>query len=138
MEIKVSLGRIQPDNGVETLSNMVVLQDGVPVFTCASLELPWKDNQHDISCIPTGTYECAKTPATANIPYQHISILLVPNRAGCCIHKANFVCQLKGCICVGDKHVDINGDGQMDVSNSGVTYDKLMSFLPDAFQLIIT
>ena len=125
------------DNGVETCSNIAVMHEEQVLFECVGLELPWKNNEHQISCIPATVYNCEKVKATANIPYEHISITNVDGRSGVCIHKANYVRQLKGCICVGDKHTDINGDKQVDVTNSGKTFDKLMSILPDKFKLII-
>jgi hypothetical protein len=126
------------DDGIETLSNVCVFDNDDLVFSCVGLELPFKNNEHQVSCIPIGSYSCEKVPATAHIPYEHISIMNVPNRDGICIHKANFVSQLLGCCCVGYKHVDINGDGYSDVTNSGVTFDKLMALLPDTFKVGIS
>ena len=134
--IRIVIGRFK-DDGVETLSNVAVFDNDELIFSCFGLELPWKNNEHEVSCIPVGDYKCEKVPATENIKYEHISITDVAGRSGVCIHKANFVRQLKGCICVGDKHVDINGDGYSDVSNSGPTYDKLMALLTSEFQLTI-
>ncbi len=131
---------IQPrffDTGKETLSNLVVVEGKCVLFTCVGLELPWKDNQRRISCIPVGVYDCIKVPATAAIPYEHISILGVPNRDGICIHKANYVSQLLGCVAVGEKHVDLNNDSESDVTNSDKTYKTLMALLPDKFKLEI-
>lgn len=128
----------QSDNGIETLGDMLIVSEtGATVFKCETLELPYKDNQKMISCIPKGVYHCEKVGASANIPYDHIAITNVPNRSGVCIHKANYVTQLRGCIAVGEKEVDINGDGTTDISNSGKTFQKLMSLLPDKFKLTI-
>lgn len=107
------------------------------IFRCFTLELPWKENLNRISCIPLGIYDCEKVDLTASIPYKHISITNVPKRAGVCIHKANLVSQLKGCIAVGEKEVDINKDGHKDVINSGKTFEKLMILLPNKFKIEI-
>ncbi len=136
-EIKLKVGRFL-DNGKETLSNISLVEFNAILFSCVGIELPWKNNEHNISCIRTGIFDCIKVPATANIPYEHILILNVPGRDGCCIHKVNFVSQLRGCIGVGDKHVDINGDNQLDVTNSSNTYNVLMRLLPKEFKLEIT
>ncbi len=125
------------DNTQQTLSFLTVVESDNIIFSCAGMELPWKNNEKMISCIPLGDYECEKRKATANIPYEHIWIKNVPNRSGVCIHKANFTSQLKGCIAVGDKHVDINKDNLLDITNSGKTFNVLMALLPDKFKLEI-
>ena len=38
---------------------------------------------------------------------------------------------------VMDKHVDMNKDGNLDVTNSSNTFKKLMEILPNNFKLII-
>jgi hypothetical protein len=129
------------DNTKQTLSYLSVIETvdnkEFNLFDCASMELPWKNNERGVSCIPLGDYDCEKIGATAAIPYEHIAILNVQGRSGVCIHKANFTSQLRGCIAVGDKHVDINHDNQLDVTNSGKTFNVLMSLLPNKFKLKI-
>lgn len=128
----------QSDNGTETLGDLLVFNEQrAVVFKCDTLELPDKNNQRMISCIPKGKYICVKVSATTNIPYQHISISNVPMRSGVCIHKANYVNQLRGCIAVGGSEVDINKDGQKDMTDSGKTFDNLMKILPYSFTLTI-
>lgn len=136
--MRAEVTRVQPDNGIQTLGDLFVINEaGATVFKCDSLELPWKDNKKAVSCIPVGTYLCKKVPASKNIPYLHISITGVNGRSGICIHKANYARQLKGCIAVGASELDIDKDGQLDVTASGVTFDKLMAILPDEFKLTI-
>lgn len=125
------------DNGQETLSNITLVDNGAIVYSCCGMELPDKQNQRKISCIPKGEYDCIKVGSTAAIPYVHLSILNVPNRSGICIHKANFVSSLRGCIAVGDKFVDINKDGLKDITNSGKTFNVLMTLVPNAFKIEI-
>ena len=120
------------DNGVETIGSLTFGE-----FHCDTLELPYKDNQKRISCIPAGKYLCKKVGVSGHIPYPHIAITNVPNRDGICIHKANYVSDLLGCIGVGDGLADINKDGQIDIIKSGLTFDKLMALLPNEFTLNI-
>lgn len=134
--IKLIVARFS-DNTQQTLSYLTVVEGEHSIFSCAGMELPWNGNQKQISCIPLGDYECEKVGATANIPYEHIAILNVPDRSGVCIHKANFVSQLRGCLAVGDKHIDINKDNLLDITNSGKTFNVLMALLPDKFKLEI-
>ena len=125
------------DDGTQTLGQMFVIKDGGDAFYCDTLELPWKDNEHAVSCIPKGEYQCRKVGPSPHIPYPHIWITDVPDREGVKIHVANFVSQLRGCIAVGTGLADLNHDGRMDVVASKQTLTRLMTFLPEEFKLEI-
>jgi hypothetical protein len=61
------------------------------------IELPWKDNQAGVSCIPEGRYELVKrwSPKFG----RHLQLMNVPQRNDILIHPANDALQeLKGCI----------------------------------------
>ena len=122
------------DNGTVTLGNLVA-RNGDDVFECKTLELPWKQNESRISCIPTGVYSCSKTVS----PSRGLCIAIhnVPERYYILIHKGNFLSDTKGCVLVGDKHLDFTGDSIADIINSKVTLDKLMAMLPTKFMLEI-
>jgi len=72
-------------------------------------ELPWRDNQTNISCIPEGKFECRWTYSARFKRYMYE--IKVPGRVGIRIHSANlmgdasknFKCQLNGCISLGEK-----------------------------------
>jgi len=99
-------------------------------FTCFTLELPWKNNQNDVSCIPKGTYKVSKRNS---LKYgQHLHILDVPNRTFILIHSGNYYKQIQGCVLVGDSLTDLNKDGYKDVTNSKKTLEKLLSILPNS------
>jgi hypothetical protein len=134
--MKLELTR-SSDDGIETIGNMIVLDDNdANVYQCATLERPYKDNQHGISCIPCGSYTVVKT-GVSHIPYPHFAVQNVPNRDGICIHKANYVGELEGCIAVGMKIADINGDREADLSDSHDAFDRLYELMPDEFTLVI-
>jgi len=122
---------------IQTIGRLDVVNGDLELFSCMTLELAWNNNLRQISCIPYGEYNCEKKEATAAIPYQHVTVLNVRDRSGIAIHKANYASQLRGCIAVGDKHVDINKDGNLDVTNSSNTFKKLMDILPNNFKLTI-
>ncbi len=129
------------DQSIETKGVMSVINDDdATLLKIDTLELPWKDNQHGISCIPKGVYLCKKVPPS-HIPYEHIAIQNVQNRDGVCIHAGNFAAgkqvDILGCIIVGDKYADINGDGIDDIVDSKVTFAKLMALMPDEFKITI-
>lgn len=118
----------------ETLGGMY-LEDGS--FLAKTLELPWKENQRSISCIPEGTYDVIKQPPKEGRNYPYFRLLDVPNRSGILIHRITYVSGLKGCIGVGGAFKDLNNDSVPDIINSAVTLQKLIDTLPDSFKLTI-
>jgi len=100
-----------------------------------SLELPWRDNQPIISCIPPGTYNAGIYESP-----RHGTVYIledVPGRADVEIHIANFAgdkdkgykSDLLGCITVGlaEGVLDANGQKQKAVLNSGLAFKQFMS-----------
>jgi hypothetical protein len=63
-----------------------------------TLELPWRNNATDVSCIPEGSYLCqlVDTPHHG-LTYQ----VLVPGRVGVLFHSGNTEIDTKGCILLG-------------------------------------
>jgi hypothetical protein len=102
--------------GTNTLGQIEVLEDGNVIETYYTLELPYKDNERRVSCIPTGIYQIKKhlSPKFGLVFW----IQDVPNRSEILIHPANYTRQLLGCIAVGMDHKDIDGDGEFDVVQS--------------------
>jgi hypothetical protein len=77
---------------------VLVLPDGV----FHTLELPWKDNERAVSCIPVGTYESVYLPLSASGKYRATYHLQqVDSRSGILIHNGNVVGHTDGCILVG-------------------------------------
>lgn len=131
MNDKLILNRIKPDDGKETQGVLSIYTGIQSILDADTIERPWLNNQHGISCIPSGIYPWKKVPASHHIPYEHISIENVPDRDRICIHILNFALQSNGCIGVGKKVPDMNGDGEADISESKKTFDKLMALLPE-------
>ena len=97
-----------------------------------TLELPDKNNQPKISCIPAGEYMCKYTmsPSFKKFTYE---VQNVPNRSGIRIHSGNYTRQILGCILLGETLTDIDKDGIIDVTNSSKTigaFEKLMNYEP--------
>ena len=124
----------------ETLGNALVVDGMTTMFVFNTIELPWLDNQHMISCIPEGTYAIHKI--TSVKMGKCFEIQNVPNREGVLIHRGNYATGPKvdteGCILVGDGFADINKDGNLDIINSTLTLKKLITLLPNEFNLTIT
>lgn len=104
-------------------------------FQCFTLELPDLGNAQDISCIPEGTYKAFKRQSQKN--GSVIELKSVPNRQFIQIHRGNYTRQIQGCILVGDSIKFLDGDQTPDVTNSGATMDKILSLLPDEFEVKI-
>lgn len=104
------------------------------MFICKTLELAWKDNKPNVSCIPPGVYECKYTRSNRLSQLKGKDVLTyevlgVKNRSGIRIHSANYFYQLHGCIALGSAHKDINIDQQLDVVHSGKTVSEFEEFM---------
>jgi len=113
-------------------------------FKCKSLELAWRDNQRQISCIPEGTYTATKE---LHAKFGKVFRLHnVPGRDGVLIHYGNYAGSMNphtarpdslGCILMGKQHIDLNKDGTKDITASKNTMDELYTLMPDRFDLVI-
>lgn len=66
-------------------------------FVCFTIELPWRCNERNVSCIPDGTYELK--PFYSPTHKHHLRVLEVPHRSGILLHPANdALTELRGCI----------------------------------------
>jgi len=124
------------DSDVQTVGKVEVFVDEVKQMSCVSLELPWKDNQHDISCIPEGVYEIRPFNS---VKFGHcFQVMDVPDRDYILIHKGNYNRDTHGCILLGSSFSDIDKDGNQDVISSKVTVEKLVKLWDGFGQISIT
>jgi hypothetical protein len=58
-----------------------------------TIELPWKDNEPDVSCIPAGTYTLSpySSPKHGDV-WEYQNVL---NRSLCLMHPANYACEVR-------------------------------------------
>lgn len=99
-------------------------------FNCKTLELPWRDNQQNISCIPAGEYETIirKSPRFGIVYW----VLKVEGRTYILIHSGNWAgdvekgykSHVNGCILLGIKFGTLLG--QRAVLNSRITIKAFM------------
>ena len=70
---------------------------------CDTLELPYKDNQRSISCIPAGEYKVRlRYPReSATRDYLHLLVQDVKDRSYILFHRGNYASDSRGCILVG-------------------------------------
>lgn len=79
---------------------------GKPI--CYTIELPWRGNRRNVSCIPEGRYRLGVTRS----PRFGLRLYVrgVPRRSGILIHAANDAAtELRGCIAPVTKHT---GEGR--------------------------
>lgn len=121
------------DTGAATFG--VLLNDeGVPF--AVTLEEPWRENQHKISCIPSGVYVCkrfhsAKHPNT-------FEVTNVPGRDAILLHVGNTDADTEGCILVGEAFNKVNGKAGITQSKDGFAEFLSLNEGRDEFTLIVT
>lgn len=93
----VTLRRVAEHNTYGT-AGVMIDPEGVPI--CLSLELPYRLNARNVSCIPPGKYLCVPENSSK---FKQVIFRLhnVPDRSGILIHPVNLATDLEGCIAPG-------------------------------------
>ncbi len=97
---------------------------------CYTLELPWRFNQNNISCIPAGIYKVIPTKE-GKFTYLHYIVQDVPNRENVEMHRGNTILDTEGCILVGTDYSD------QGIWNSREALELLTTQYPRGFTIII-
>ena len=100
--------------------------DRVPLYR--TLELPWVDNVQAVSCIPAGTYRL-RLSRSARFGRDLPELLGVPGRFGIRIHRGNYPQDSTGCILVGMRNAEANGE--TNISDSRVAELQLVDILSE-------
>ncbi|MFY7963518.1 MAG: DUF5675 family protein [Chitinophagaceae bacterium] len=102
-----------------TNGNLYFNGDGL----CQTIELPWKNNERKVSCIPEGRYELIKRYSPK---YKwHLQVCNVPNRDLILIHPFNDA-QKESMGCIAPV-TSIIGEGKGNKSR--IVFDKLKAFV---------
>lgn len=107
------------------------------VFEFKTLELPDRDNERMISCIPEGEYLVKKMPPTTKRKYQYFWVQDVPGRDSILWHPGNYTHQIRGCFLPGESFADLDNDSIIDITNTTATLKILTALLPEKFKLIV-
>lgn len=134
----ITLKRIVRDTPNGTFG-LWVFDDGYPYFT--SIELPWKNNAHDISCIPAGEY-IAERIVSPKRGFEVYLLYNVLNRTAVEIHPANSIHDILGCIGVGSRFgiVETKDNGHIHgILESKAAFAQFMAMLKNdpQFKLVI-
>ena len=124
------------DSGKQTIGIGHIVDGEKLLYTFRTLELPWKDNANNISCIPVGEYDAFKRVSPGR-GTEVVELKDVPNRRHIQIHTGNYNTDILGCILVGTAFFDINNDGRMDITSSGTTLNNMLSIVKEFWLLII-
>lgn len=113
----------------------MMLDDSYMPFAVTA-ELPWLDNEPNVSCIYDGVFLCVrvKSPKYGDT----FEITNVRGRSNILFHKLNIpLKESEGCIGVGEKFEDVNGQDAIQDSKHG--YDEFMELMKgvDSFALEI-
>ena len=129
--MKTIISRVYNKN--ETQGAIYIFNGIKLIFQCVCLELPDNGNQKFVSCILEGMYWMEKIKRTNG--NNAFLLLHVPGRDNILVHVGNYAAgkhvDTEGCILPGAYFVDINNDGNLDVAESGKTFEKLWNILPD-------
>lgn len=108
----------------------VLIYKSIPF--CVSLELPWKDNLKNISCIPEGEYTLF-----VRKDRKAYRIKCVQERFGIEIHVGNTAKETKGCILLGEMFEPLANE--CAVRKSAIAFSQLEHILngDDYFKLKI-
>ena len=140
--VEFNVGLLKMDDAILTRINtndqgtpgILVVQDQ----SFCIIELPYRDNRRNMSCIPCGVYPCVPIKSKK---FGDVWLLQdVPDRDGVLIHCGNFAgdsslgyqTHSHGCLIMGDKH------GQIKIPPKGFQQAVLLSkFAMSRFQLLM-
>lgn len=134
--------------GTETLGSWY---DDKGQLICKTMELPWNNNERNISCIPEGVYIIEKQKPKEDRKYGYFRFRAVKGRSinryindsegkpmsSILVHRITYVKDLLGCIGVGSRFADLNKDGVPDMAASSVKLEWMYKNLPDIIELTI-
>lgn len=99
------------------------------------LELPYNDNAPCASSIPEGEYTVS--PRYNEKFGHHLIVNDVPGRSWILFHSGNFPDQTQGCILVGMRFGDIDGDGIPDNLSSRAAMSLLAQLVTEDCTLTV-
>jgi Family of unknown function (DUF5675) len=105
------------------------------IVIAATCEDPWNGNQHGISCIPEGIYQCAPHSGAR---FKNVwEVEDVPSRDAILIHAGNTIKDTRGCVLVGARRGVGLLNGLPFITDSEKTLNMLRLTLPPRFLLTV-
>lgn len=97
-------------------------------FLIDILERPWLDDQPDKSCVPETETDLQQDPYcfwfhdTPKLPRCWNAINMQDGRTGICIHSANLVSEIEGCLATGMQFGQLNNQNAILNSVTALNY----------------
>ena len=119
--------------------------DDTHAVICVTLELPWRNNERDRSCIPPRpqlAYVCERRWSNKH-GKELWWITGVEDRDDCELHIGDLPCDTEGCVLLGtafgyveypDNRPDGKGNG---ITGSGPAFDRFMNLTKDLTHLLL-
>ena len=124
---------------IDAVQRGVLLHNGEPFLS--TLELPWKDNKPNVSCIPPGRYYCTRTKDRTLSGGTHIpetfEVNDVKGRDGILFHVGNFAKDTHGCILLGLGYDEMPGYPMITRSTDAFEKFMKMTSSTDGFSILI-
>lgn len=104
----------------------------------ATVELPWRGNLRNVSCIPVGTYliRLGEHVQQDGTRYPCYELQDVPDRSNIEIHIANYATDLLGCIGIGSRFSILNGVPA--VASSSAAHARWLEIMNDDVEARLT
>lgn len=114
----------------------VLFIDGWPI--CVTLELAWKNNEPQVSCIPAGQYVARRVDSSHF--GDTFEVCNVPGRSHILFHGANLIKDLKGCIGLAEFYHRFEGKHGIANPSRGAAFIEFHQLMKDVqeFDLLIT
>ena len=122
----ITLTRAYLPDGSATFGRLEVFDD-----TFCTLELPWRGNETNVSCIPEGTYplQLRESPVVRRSSgsdfFEGWEVAQVPDRRFIMFHVGNWVEDTDGCVLIGESFSWHAHKGPM-VTNSRKAFRQFM------------
>ena len=101
----------------------------------ATIELPWLDNNKNVSCIPAGNYDIMRDYSGA---HRYFIIADVPGRTNIEMHTGNYTHQTEGCILVGQGLFPTGDSPAFKLKSSKKALDYMIENLAAVISLTIS
>jgi len=128
MHIDWTILRTLETNLVTVSKNIVTDIDNNDKLIGYNIELPYIDNNINVSCIPRGTYTFSKGIRPDG---RHtINILNVIGRSRILVHVGNSTKDSQGCILPCTSYWTLDGTGEVYGERSSLCFKRLLAALP--------
>ena len=118
-----------------TLGRLIVFNGTEIEETFTTLELPWRNNERNNSCILSGYYTVE--PRNSAKYGDHLILNSTAPRDLILMHVGNKPADTEGCILIGTGFGDFDKDGRREITESKRAMRRLVELVTDTAELII-